>query len=263
MKFQILYVLLFLTACNIDNKTEGVVVARVADETLTKKDLLFIAGGGVGDPGVYSRAIKTWVEKRLFYHAALSVGLDKDLLLIKERDLFYENLLVSSFIKTQTKEKIKTTKKEVSDYYLKNKESFKRISDEVVVKHFTFSTSRSAKKIKKELKRKKPQVDMESLLKKQRVETKTIRKNNAGSNHMFFVFEGVVGDVLGPKEHGGSFHVFQILQKHKKDSYYGLEKVYDEIYQRLYKEKETLVLRSVLDSLYLNTDVFVSQAVLN
>ena len=80
---------------------------------------------------------------------------------------------------------------------------------------------------------------------------------------MFFVFEGVVGDVLGPKEHGGNFHVFQILQKHKKDSYYGLEKVYDEIYQRLYKEKETLVLRSVLDSLYLNTDVFVSQAVLN
>ena len=104
---------------------------------------------------------------------------------------------------------------------------------------------------------------MEELLSKQRVETKTIRKSGAGSNHMSFVFNGLVGDVLGPKEHSGNFHIFQILQKHKKDSYYGLEMVYDEIYQRLYKEKEVLLLRSVLDSLYFNTDVFVSQAVLN
>ena len=98
---------------------------------------------------------------------------------------------------------------------------------------------------------------------KQQVETKTLRKNEAGSNLLGFVFTGVVGDVFGPKEHNKEFHVFQVLQKNKRGSYLGLEKVYDEIYQRLYKEKEYLILVSVLDSLYMNSDVFISQEMFN
>ena len=64
---------------------------------------------------------------------------------------------------------------------------------------------------------------------------------------------------MGPKKHNNKHHVFQILQKHKKGSFLGLERVYGDIYQRLYKEKEALVLRGVVDSLYLNSDVFISQ----
>ena len=262
MKFLFLCILLFFTSCSVDSKTEGVVVARVGNETLTREKLLFLARNQGGDTGVFSRIINNWVENKLLYRAALSAGLNKDLALTKERDLFYENLLISSYLHIQTKEKGITTKKEVSDYYLKNKESFKRIDDEVVVKHFVFSTNKTAKKVKKELKRKKPTVDIENLLSRQQVETKTIRKDGAGSNHMSFLFSGKTGDLLGPKEHKNSFHVFQILQKHKKGSYLGLEMVYDEIYQRLYKEKEGLVLDFLLDSLYISSDVFVSQETL-
>ena len=99
---------------------------------------------------------------------------------------------------------------------------------------------------------------MEALLNKQRVETKTIRKNEGGSSLVGFVFKGSVGDVLGPKEHNKNFHIFQILQKYKKGSLVGLEKVYDEIYQRMFKEKEVLVIDAILDSLYLKSDVFVN-----
>jgi hypothetical protein len=206
----------------------------------------------------FSRIINNWVENKLLYSAALSAGLDKDLALIKQKDLFYEKLLVSAFIKIQTKKKSKTTKKEVSDYYLKNKESFRRTDDEVVVKHFTFSSAKAAKETMKELKKKKTKIDLEGHLKRQKVETKTIKKDGAGSNLVSYVFAGDIGDVLGPKKHNNSFHVFQILQKHKKGSFLGLEKVYDEIYQRLYKEKEISVVAAVVDSLYLNSDVFVS-----
>ena len=103
---------------------------------------------------------------------------------------------------------------------------------------------------------------MEGLLNNQEVETKTIKKTSAGSNFVGFLFDGAIGDVLGPKKHNKTFHVFQILQKHKKGSYLGLERVYDEIYQRLYKQKEHFVLKSLIDSLYLNADVFVSQGAL-
>ena len=263
MKFIFLYAFLFFIACQVENKTNGDVVARVGNERLTKEALLHSVGSEPSDVDVFSRSINSWVEKKLLYQAALSIGLDKDLSLTNKRDLFYENLLISSFIEIQTKKGVVTTKKEVSDYYLKNKESFKRIDDEVVVKHFTFPTEKAARKTKKELKNKKATVDIEGLLNKERVKTKTVKKENAGSNHMAFVFNGEVGNILGPKKHNNAFHLFQILQKHKKGTYLGLEKVYDEIYQRLYKEKEALVFISVLDSLYLNSDVFVSHKPIN
>ena len=263
MKFLFLYSFVCFVGCSTDNKKEGEVVARVGEETLTKERLLFLAGERAGDADVFSRTINNWVENKLLYRAAVSIGLEKDFGLIRERDLFYESLLISSFISIQTKERTKTTKKEVSDYYLKNKPSFKRTDDEVVVKHFSFSSSKEAKKAKRTLKKKKTGLDMEDFLKKQQVETKTIRKNEAGSNLVNFVFVGEVGDVLGPKEHNERFHVFQILQKYKKGTFIGLEKVYDEIYQRLFKEKEVLVLENILDSLYLNSDVFVKQGILN
>tara|TARA_B100002052_G_scaffold59336_1_gene52303 strand:+ start:526 stop:1320 length:795 start_codon:yes stop_codon:yes gene_type:complete len=263
MKTLFIYVLLFFVSCGVNKKTEEVVVARVGNQTLSKKDLLYLTNAQVGSEGLFSRKINNWVKNQLLYQAALSIGLDKDIALIKESKRFYENLLISSFKKIKTKERIKTTKKEVSDYYLKNKKSFKRIDDEVVVKHFTFSTKKEAEKTKKELKRKKTGVGLEEFLNKQQVETKTVRKKEAGSNLLGFLFTGDVGDVFGPKEHNEKFHIFHVLQKHKKDSFFGLEKVYDEIYQRLYKEKERLILAAVIDSLYLNSDVFVSQEIFN
>ena len=263
MKILFLYAFLFFTSCQVENKTNEEVLARVGDETLTRETLLLLAGGEASDAGVFSRLVDRWVENKLLYQAALSVGLDKDFALTKKRDLFYENLLISSFIQIQTKKRGVTTKKEVSDYYLKNKESFRRIDDEILVKHFTFPTERGAKKTKKELKKKKPRVDIESLLNRQQVVTKTIRKKDAGSSHLAFLFDGDVGNVLGPKKHDKNFHLFQILRKHKEGSYFGLEMVYDEIYQRLYKKKEASVFVFVLDSLYLNSDVFVSHKPMN
>ncbi len=259
MKFVFIFVLLFFIACGAGEEEDVEIVARVGNEKLSRKNLQKLVDNHFGGADVFSRELNNWVEKKLLYRAALSVGLDKDLDLINQKKLFYENLLISSFIKIQTKKKTKTTKKEVSDYYLNNKNSFKRTDDEVVVKHFTFSNVEDAKKIKKELKKKKPTVDMQALLNRQKVETKTIKNSEAGTNHVGFLFSGNIGDVLGPKKHNEQFHVFQIIQKHKKGSFSGLEKVYDEIYQRINKEKEVLVLEGVLDSLYLNSDVFISR----
>ena len=126
MKFLFFYVFLFFMACGDEKKTKGGVVARVGDEILTKESLLFLAGDRAGDAGVFSRAINRWVENKLLYRAALSIGLDKDLALTNQRDLFYESLLISSFINIKTKEKTETSKKEASNYYIENKDSFKR-----------------------------------------------------------------------------------------------------------------------------------------
>ena len=261
MVLLFLFVFVFVFSCSKGDIENVQVVARVGTKTLTKQDLFFLIGGKTSKPETASREIKNWVENKLLYNAAISVGLDQDVSLVRRRDSFYESLLISSFINLQIKEKVKITKKDVADYYLKNKESFKRTDEEIIVKHYVLSMKKTAEKIKKELKKKKPKGDLAVLLKQQKIETKTIKKNDAGTNLVGFLFSGKVGDVVGPKKLDKNFHLFEILQKHASGSYFGLELVYDEIYQRLYKQKEILLLNSVVDSLYFTSDVFVSQEI--
>jgi len=51
------------------------------------------------------------------------------------------------------------------------------------------------------------------------------------------------------------------LKKYNKKSVRGLEVVYDEIHQRIFKTKEIQFLDSVLDSLFLNNDIYISPEV--
>lgn len=254
--FVFLFVVLFFS-CSQKNEG-GEVLARVNNRLLTKKELAKLTTGELGGPQALSRTINRWVERRLLYNAAIAAGLKKDKNLIQQRDGFYQNLLISSFVGLQTKNRINITKKDVSAYYIKNKGSFKRTEEEILVKHFVLPNKKVAEKLKQAVKKKNRGSDLESLIKEYQPEIKTLKKKGAGSNLAKFVFSGSPGSVLGPKKHSGVFHVFEILQKHKKGSTVGLEFVYDEIYQRIYKQKELSVLSSILDSLYLSSDVYVS-----
>ena len=259
MKLLFFVLSVFFVSCEPKSTAGGEVLARVEGETLTKKGLSFLVGEKGGHRDLFSRTMNKWVENKLLYNAALSLGLNKDRELIEKRDLFYQSLLISSFVDLQLKEKIKITKKEVSEYYLKNKESFKRVDDEVLVKHFVFDSEKDAKKLKKELRKKKVSSGFQALLGRSWTETKTIARGGAGSNFVGFVFSEKIGTVVGPKKHNKKHHLFQILQRYEMGSHAGLELVYDEIYQRVYKEKEISVLNTILDSLYLSSDVFVTQ----
>ncbi|SVD88899.1 uncharacterized protein METZ01_LOCUS441753, partial [marine metagenome] len=63
------------------------------------------------------------------------------------------------------------------------------------------------------------------------------------------------------KKNNDAFHVFEILQKHEKGSARGLDLVYDEVYERLFKQKSAAIVVSIIDSLYFSSDVFISPEV--
>jgi len=203
-------------------------------------------------------ATNRWVEKALLYNAAINQGLKKDKNLINQKEGFYRDLLVSSYINIKTNRAVPVSKKDVSDYYKKHKKSFVRTGSEVVVKHFVFTTKKEALNIKNLLKRNIPGEKTQKAFKKHKSETRHLREGFVNKNLVGFVFKGAVGEVLGPKKHSGFYHVFEILKKHKAGSTRGLEFVYDEIYQRIYKQKEAHILEDVLDSLYASADVFIS-----
>ena len=102
---------------------------------------------------------------------------------------------------------------------------------------------------------------LEEYVKKYKPETKTIKKGLINAGLIGFVFNGSTGDVLGPKKIKSSYHVFDILRKNDKGSFKGLEIVYDEIHQRLFKIKEMQLLNNFLDSLYTSADIYISPEV--
>ena len=55
--------------------------------------------------------VDSWVEKTLFYNEAININLDNDKTLLNKRDLFYKNLLISSFLEIKTKKKSKYQEK--------------------------------------------------------------------------------------------------------------------------------------------------------
>ena len=87
-------------------------------------------------------------------------------MLLTKRDLFYKNLLISSFLEIKTKKEIKISIKEVSDYYNNNKKSFIRKQDEILLKHFILPTKKEANKLKGLLKSNKKGDQLEEYVKK-------------------------------------------------------------------------------------------------
>ena len=254
----LLYIFIFIHfSCSSKGGGEESVVARVNETTLTKEQLSALAGSTVSDSRVLLLATNRWIEKTLLYNEAVKSGLKKDTEIIRRRDRFYKDLLVSSFLEIQTKNKINITKKEVSSYYAKNKKSFTRPDDEIIIKHFVLPSNKESIKLKKLL-RGGVGAEIEKYVTKYGPQTSLLYRHTAESSAVGFVFSGSVGDILGPKKNDEGFHLFEILKKYKGGSDRGLELVYDEIYERLHKQKKEVLVASILDSLYLSSDVFIS-----
>ena len=260
MVFLFLFLTLFFS-CTKNTKEVVDVYARVGETILTKKEVLEMKKEGLVEQRSIRHLVESWVEKTLFYNEAVNINLDNDKTLLNKRDLFYRNLLISSFLDLKTKKEIKITRKEVSDYYKNNKKSFMRKQDAILLKHFILPTKKEANKLKSLLKSNKKGDQLEKYIEKYKPETKTIKKGFINEDLIGFVFDGSAGDILGPKKIESFYHVFDILRKHKKGSFKGLEIVYDEIYQRLFKIKEMQLLNNFLDSLYTSADIYISPEV--
>ena len=231
-------------------------MVRVGKEVLTNKKLQKLR------EGVYKNTNKNfvaqkWIEKQLLYNAAKNSGFLYDKKLIKKRDDYYKNLIISSFLESENNKNIKISKKEINSYYLKHKESFKRKDKEVLINHYTILDKKEAYRVKKTLKKKKRGKEKEEMVKKHKPTRKKLNQKLMENSFFSFVFNNKNNVVFGPKKENGTYHVVEILKVYEKNTVLGLEFVYDEIYNRLYKKEELINKRFVLDSLYKKTDVYL------
>ena len=248
------FLFLFLISCETTKKDESDVLARVSGKSLTLKDIQKLNVGKPLDRESIPQFVSDWINRTVLLKKGKELGLNKDSVLIKKRDVFFNNLIISSFLSKNQYPKMNISNKEVLSYYDENKESFFRESEEVFLEHYFTEEPVFSKKLRAFfILNKKTDINVSDFL----LESKTVKKGRTPGQFSSYIF-GNRKEVVGPITSKKGYHFFKILNRYEKDSIKGLEIVYDEIFQRLYKKKEKKILLFVLDSIKNTEEIYIN-----
>tara|TARA_Y100001935_G_scaffold156108_1_gene128559 strand:- start:371 stop:1153 length:783 start_codon:yes stop_codon:yes gene_type:complete len=248
------FLILFLFSCETKKKDDSDVLARVSGKTLTVNKAQKLNPGKPLNKEAIPKIVSDWITNTVLLKKGIEMNIHKDSMLLKKRDLFFNKLVVSSFLDQSHHRKISVSNKEVLDYYNKNKESFSRETDEVFLEHYFTEKSIFSKKLKSFfILNKKTDINISDFL----LESKTVKKGRTSDQFNSVVFNSE-SEIVGPIRSKKGYHFFKILSRHKKGSDKGLEMVYDEIFQRLYKKKERNYSLFLLDSIKNTETIYIN-----
>ena len=237
------YLLVFvLLSCSKNEDSDSGTYARVGPVELKKGD------SGTG-------TVEKWINNTVLLLAAKNKGLEKDMDLAKKRDRYYGQLLISSFVESEVSRKIEISNKDVRSYYEKNKDQFMRSQDEARIEQYVMVDKKEARELVSVFKsQKNPNLENISIKK---VLSDIVRRGVFSKNidnEIFLRNRRTVGPIVL----GGDVCVLRVLNTYKKGSHRGLEEVFDEIYQRIYKTQVSKNRLLLLDSLKKTMNIFIN-----
>tara|TARA_X000001036_G_scaffold80544_1_gene72280 strand:+ start:760 stop:1542 length:783 start_codon:yes stop_codon:yes gene_type:complete len=256
MKFFVFkfFFIFFLLSCETKRKDSSDILARVSEKTLTVDKAQKLNMGKPLNKETLPKLVSDWVTRTVLLNKGKEMGIHKDSLLLRKRDVFFNSLITSSFLDQSHHPKTNISNTEVLNYYNKNKNSFFRETDEVFLEHYFTENPAFSKKIKSFfVLNKKTDINISDFL----LESKTVKKGRSSDRFSSFIF-GNKNEVIGPIRSKNGYHFFKILNRYDKGTVKGLEMVYDEIFQRLHKKKEKSRSLFFLDSIKNTVDIYIN-----
>ena len=248
------FLMFFLFSCETKKKDDSDVLARVSGEILTVKEAQKLNPGKPLNKETVPKIVSDWITNTVLLKKGIEMDIHKDSMLLKKRDDFFNTLIISSFLDQNHRTKINVLNTEILDYYDKNKESFLRETDEVFLEHYFTNKPVFSKKLKSFfILNKKTDINVSDFL----LESKTVKRGRTSDQFSSFIFDNE-NESVGPIRSKKGYHFFKILSRHKKGSSRGLEMVYDEIFQRLYKKKENNRSLFFLDSIKNTEEIYIN-----
>ena len=256
MRLLIFCLIILVVSCYKDSNKEvdDGVYARVGPVELTQEDLVFF-DNKTPDLRTLNSEIKTWIDETLLFSEAMKNGFKNDVVLQRKRDSYYRELIITSFVESVIASKVSVSNDDVRLYYKRNKGEFARVLDEVRIEQYIVKSKKVANRLVASFNSKK-NIDL-SKFDIELVKTETIQRGTFAKNidDMLFVKRG---GVVGPVVLGKDVSVLKVLGINKQGSIKGLNDVYDEIYQRVYKIKSIEVQESLLDSLKKTVNISIN-----
>ena len=256
MRLLIFCLIILVVSCYKDSNKEvdDGVYARVGPIELTQEDLVFF-DNKTPDLRTLNSEIKNWIDETLLFSEAMKNGFKNDVVLQRKRDSYYRELIITSFVESVIASKVSVSNDDVRLYYKRNKGEFARVLDEVRIEQYIVKSKKVADRLVASFNSKK-NIDL-SKFDIELVKTETVQRGTFAKNidDMLFVKrKGVVGPVVLGKD----ISVLKVLNINKQGSIKGLNDVYDEIYQRVFKIKSIEVQESLLDSLKKTVNISIN-----
>tara|TARA_Y100000816_G_scaffold8911_1_gene5722 strand:- start:689 stop:1471 length:783 start_codon:yes stop_codon:yes gene_type:complete len=247
MRILIFCLIVLVVSCYKDNNKKIVedVYARVGPIELTQENLVFF-NNKTPDSRRLKSEIKNWIDETVLFSEAMKNGFENDVFLQKKRDSYYKELIIASFIESVIASKVSVSNDDVRLYYKRNKGEFIRVLDEVRIEQYIVKSKKIANRLVASFSSKK-NIDL-SKFEIELVKTETLQRGTFAKNidDMIFVKKK---RIVGPVILGKDISVLKVLGVNKQGSIKGLNDVYDEVYQRVFKIKSLEVQDLLLDSL--------------
>ena len=256
MRLLIFCFIVLIVSCYKDNNKEvdDGVYARVGSIELAQGDLI-LSNKKTTDLRALNSSIKDWIDETVLFSEAIKNGFENDMVLQRKRDSYYRELIITSFVESVIASKVSVSNDDVRLYYKRNRGEFTRILDEVRIEQYIVKSKRVAERLVDFFNSKK-NVDL-SKFDIEFVKTETVQRGTFAKSidNMLFV---KMRKVVGPVVLGKDISVLKVLDINKQGSIKGLNDVYDEIYQRIFKIKSLEVQEFLLDSLKKTVDISVN-----
>lgn len=256
--FLFVLFLFFSLSCSVKDPDESMVLARVGDRVLTAAKLETLLAPEFRTKERVRGFVHEWVDDIVLFLAAVRGGYHNDESLVKQKDDYFKKIVVGAYLQSETIPQIEITKSDILEYYDTHLKSFVRKNDEALVYHFCVDDIGRARLIRAKLKRKKSGDELRKLFEEHGVDSKLVSRGSLVGKLNSAIFYGSADDVIGPVQTDVGYHIVEIIKRYKKGSAVGLEKVHDEIYQRLIKKHQVRLYSSLLDSLKSNTNIFIN-----
>lgn len=245
-------------SCAAREKDESVVLARVGERSLTVNQLEIALPAKNRTNSQLRSFINEWVDNTLLYNAAIKNGFHQDQSLVAAKDRYFKKLIIASFIQAETFGKSDINNDDIRAYYDAFSDGFIRGDDEALIYHFITKNLTEARKIRSVLNEEKSGDAVDELFNVYGVEAKTVTRGLLIEKLDYAIFSETNDVLHGPLRTNNGYHVIKVMKRYKKGSQAGLAKTYDEIYQRLLKEKQVDLSNKLLDSLKAETPVFIN-----
>ena len=256
MRLLIFCITVLIVSCYKDSNKKIVddVYARVGPVELTQEDLVLF-NNKTPDSKTLNSSIKNWIDETVLFSEAMKSGFENDVVLQRKRDSYYKELIIASFVESVIASRVSVSNDDVRLYYKRNKGEFVRALDEVRVEQYIVKSKKVANRLAASFNSKK-NIDL-SKFDIELVKTETVQRGTFAKDidNMLFIKRR---RVIGPIVLGKDISVLKVLEINKQGSIKGLNDVYDEIYQRVFKIKSLRVQESLLDSLKKTVNISIN-----
>ena len=185
----------------------------------------------------------------LLYAAGVRAGVNKDLAIVNRVEDYQKKLIGQTYLEMVLRSRVGVSTDEIKDFYIEQKESFKRIHGEALINNFNVDNKNDANKIRVLLEKDDGNKKRNKLFEKYSVNAISVEENQLLPAINNAVFGGTKRTYIGPIKSGDSYSVVEVIKRFPKGTYRSMDDVYDHIYLVIQKRKAVIQSAAIIDSL--------------